>query len=182
MTEDHNQKMIELMDQGRQKREANRIHKLINSDNLTPRKATELRRLLTNSVISRNGLIDLVCTMRQSLISPLGEQGTANFLNTAITMHLSIHGKNTGGKRTSKKIESRDMAKVKKLYLKHYPEIKEKKYVGIFKEASGTNKRTGGLKVFANEQALNYGLSAKSIKSYAPKWRRQSMTATDTIN
>ena len=182
MTEDHNQKMIRLMRRDGQRRERDRIHKLINSDSLTPRQAKELRRLLADSVISKNGLIDLVCTMRQSLISPLGEQGTVNFLNTAITVHSSIRGKNTGGKRTSKKIESRDMAKVKKLYLKHYPKIKEKKYVGIFQEASGTSERTGGLKVFADEQAANHGLSAKSIRSLAPKWRTQSITATDTLN
>ncbi len=152
-----------------------RIHKLVNSDDtITSRQKRELRQLLKNSAISNDGLIDLVCDLLANRIKPLGLEKTLLFASHATKMLQSIRGEKDGKKSRENDPNVLDTKMVEDWYLKCYRDIKAKRYVSSFLVNGERNTRTGGLDVFAEEQAAKYGISADSIRSNAPKWRKKA--------
>jgi hypothetical protein len=164
--------MIELIQ--KQSKEDKRILELINNDDLISEdEVIELQDLLTRSRISRDGLIKLVCDMRQNLIKPLGVNGTYILLEAAHTALQTIRGTKNGEKGAAKRKENGHSTEpIKEIWRDNRTAIESKNYHSQYLLIP----KIGGKVVFAEdmEKKFRHKVKASSIEKAIDRWKKES--------
>jgi hypothetical protein len=165
MNEEHKNKRIELIQ--KQSEKAKRIHELLKNDLISEDEVIELQDLLSRSRISRDGLIKLVCDMRQALISPMDKLVFTDFLIKAKTVINSHIGTENGKKGSRERQSTIDTEIVNGIWKIHYKAIYDRTYRSQYLVIP----ETGGIGVFAKDMAKKYDVKEASIKSSSSKWK-----------
>ena len=171
MTIKHDQRMIKLMNESRRTKEVRIIHKLINSDNSAPKRKELLRYLLNNSSVSREGLVNLVCDMREALINPVEPRAFYKIISISTDILVSERGTAAATASSAKDPKVQCRKKVHGLWLQYRNAIKSQTYRSQYL----AENKTGGLEVFAEdmERKFKKQITRGTIKNRAPKWEKE---------